>query len=98
MHIRVRAIRRLIGCHALLHPLDRAIEDGEQDFFFGLEIISQLPAAHAGLGFDCGQRQVLNAAGRDDIGRGIDDLLAADGGDVDAGRRGPTADGRSPSG
>src|SRR5439155_16402052 len=79
-----RATRRRWLPDALVHQQHEPVEDGQQDIFLGRKIICQLAATHPGLFFNLGEGQVLKSTLRDDGNGRLHDLLAADGGNVDA--------------
>jgi len=68
----------------LIHLLHEMIEDRQQDVFLGREVVGELAAAHAGTLLDLRQRQALQSLFGNDGHRRLDDLLAANAGDVDA--------------
>ena len=65
------------------HALEQPVEHRQQDLLLGLEVVSELPAAHAGALLDFRKGQALQAALGDDGRRRVHDLPAANAGDVD---------------
>src|SRR5262249_41709166 len=71
---------------ALVHQMQHAVENRQQDRLFRREIVGQLAATHAGLVLNLRERQVLQPFLRDDGNGRLDNLLPTNAANINSWR------------